>query len=125
MAPLSVRCGVRSPKLSNVGWVTKNLLSGAPLCVGRHVKPLVTAAFVVVTANQHRARVVGYDPFSLCVINKEGMCRQAGSGDINWLMMMIDPFVELDGPAISAKLSHRMEWPKIIISSSSVFRKAR
>jgi hypothetical protein len=27
-------------------WVTKNLLSRAPPCFGRHVKPLVPAAFV-------------------------------------------------------------------------------
>jgi hypothetical protein len=30
------------------GWVTKNLLSQAPPCFGRHVKPLDPAAFVVV-----------------------------------------------------------------------------
>jgi hypothetical protein len=30
--------------------------------------------------------VVGYDPFSLCVIHKEGLC--PNSGDINRLMMM-------------------------------------
>jgi hypothetical protein len=32
----------------SVGWVTKNLLSRAPSCFGRHVKPLVSAAFAVV-----------------------------------------------------------------------------
>jgi hypothetical protein len=30
--------------------------------------------------------VVGYGPFSLCVIHKEGLC--PSSGDINRLMMM-------------------------------------
>jgi hypothetical protein len=30
---------------------------------------------------------VGYDPFSLCVIHKEGLC--PSSGDINRLMMII------------------------------------
>jgi hypothetical protein len=35
----------------------------------------------------HWARVVGYGPFSLCVIHKEGLC--PSSGDINRLMMMI------------------------------------
>jgi hypothetical protein len=32
--------------------------------------------------------VVGYGPFSLCVIQKEGLC--PSSGDINRMMMMID-----------------------------------
>jgi hypothetical protein len=32
---------------SVIGWVTKNLLSRAPLCFGGHVKPLVPAAFAV------------------------------------------------------------------------------
>jgi hypothetical protein len=31
--------------------------------------------------NPHWARVVGYDPFSLCIIHKEGLCPR--SGDIN------------------------------------------
>jgi hypothetical protein len=37
---------------SVIGWVTKNLLSRAPLCFGKHVKPLVPAAFAVVSAHQ-------------------------------------------------------------------------
>jgi hypothetical protein len=32
-------------------------------------------------------RVVGYGPFSLCVIHKEGLC--PSSGDINRLMMKL------------------------------------
>jgi hypothetical protein len=36
--------------------------------------------------NPHWARVVGYGPFSLWVIHKEGLC--PSSGDINRLMMM-------------------------------------
>jgi hypothetical protein len=35
--------------------------------------------------NPHWARVVGYGPFSLCVIHKQGLC--SSSGDINRLMM--------------------------------------
>jgi hypothetical protein len=35
--------------------------------------------------NPHWAGVVGYSPFSLCVIHKEGLC--PSSGDINRLMM--------------------------------------
>jgi hypothetical protein len=37
--------------------------------------------------NPHWARVVGYFPFSLWVIHKEGLC--PSSGDINRLMMMM------------------------------------
>jgi hypothetical protein len=37
--------------------------------------------------NPHWARVVGYRPFSLWVIHKEGLC--PSSGDINRLMMMM------------------------------------
>jgi hypothetical protein len=37
--------------------------------------------------NPHWARVVGYGPFSLWLIHKEGLC--LSSGDINMLMMMI------------------------------------
>jgi hypothetical protein len=37
--------------------------------------------------NPHWARVVGYGPFSLWVIHKEGLC--PSSGDINRLMMMM------------------------------------
>jgi hypothetical protein len=36
--------------------------------------------------NPHWARVVGYGPFSLWVIHKEGLC--PSSGDINRLMIM-------------------------------------
>jgi hypothetical protein len=37
--------------------------------------------------NPHWACVVGYGPFSLCVIHREGLC--PNSGDINRLMMMM------------------------------------
>jgi hypothetical protein len=37
---------------SVIGWVTKNLLSVDPPCFERHVKPLVPAAFAVVSTNQ-------------------------------------------------------------------------
>jgi hypothetical protein len=81
---------------SVIGWVIKNLLSQAPSYFGRHVEPLVPAAFAVVqhtntsrTApnNPHWARVVGFGPFSLCVIHKEGLC--LSSGDIKRLMIMM------------------------------------
>jgi hypothetical protein len=68
-------------------WVSKNLLSRAPSCLGRHVKPLVPAAFAVVSTNPHWPSVVGYGPFSLCVIHKEGLC--PSSANIDRLTMMI------------------------------------
>jgi hypothetical protein len=54
MAPRSVSFGVRSRKLSTVNRTldTKNVLSQAPLCFGRHVKPLLPATFAVVSTHQ-------------------------------------------------------------------------
>jgi hypothetical protein len=56
MATRSVRFGMRSRKLSKrwsvIEWLTKNLLSRAPPCFGRHVKSLVPAAFAVVSTHQ-------------------------------------------------------------------------
>jgi hypothetical protein len=42
---------------------------------------------IFLVTNPHWARVVGYDPFSLCVIHKKGLC--PSSGDINRLMMIV------------------------------------
>jgi hypothetical protein len=39
------------------------------------------------TKKNKKARVLGYGPFSLWAIHKEGLC--PSSGDINRLMMMI------------------------------------
>jgi hypothetical protein len=59
---------------SFIGWVTKNLLSRAPPCFERHVKPLVLAVFAAVSRTDPQwAHVVGYGPFSLCVILKKGL----------------------------------------------------
>jgi hypothetical protein len=51
-------------------------------------KPLVPAAFVIVSTNQPALGpvVVGYGSFCLCVIHKEGL--YPSSGNINRLMMM-------------------------------------
>jgi hypothetical protein len=70
---------------SVIGWVTKNLLSRASPCFGRHVKPLVPIAFAVVSVCYGRG---GLWP----VIHKEGLC--PSSGDINRLMvkMMIGTY---------------------------------
>jgi hypothetical protein len=53
--------------------------------VNEYIKPLISA-FAVVSTSSHWARVVGYDPFSLCVIHKEGLC--PSSGVFNKLMIM-------------------------------------
>jgi hypothetical protein len=56
-------------------------------CFGRHVKPLVPAAFAVVSTHQPALGLRGgLWPVLLCVIHKEGLC--PSSGDINRLMMM-------------------------------------
>jgi hypothetical protein len=40
---------------SVIGWVTKKMLFRAPVCFGRHVKPLVPAAFAVLSTNHQHA----------------------------------------------------------------------
>jgi hypothetical protein len=73
---------------SVIGWVTKNLLSvllraseGTVSSWSQlHLQSLAPT-------NPQWARVVGYDPFSLWVIHKKGLC--PSSGDINRLMMMM------------------------------------
>jgi hypothetical protein len=78
------RCAIAEVKQrwSVTGWVTKNLLSRGTLIRWSrlHLQSLAPT-------NPRWARVVVYDPFSLCVIHKEGLC--PSSGDINRLMMMI------------------------------------
>jgi hypothetical protein len=71
-----------------LGWVTKiyyvELLRAAEGTLSRwsrlHLQSLAPT-------NPHWARMVGYGPYSLWVIHKEGLC--PSSGDINRLMMMI------------------------------------
>jgi hypothetical protein len=74
--------GVRSRKLSNVYYLALlRALEGTFSHWSRlHLQSLAPT-------NPHWARVVVYDPFSLCVIYKEGLC--SSSGDINGLMMMM------------------------------------
>jgi hypothetical protein len=69
---------------SDVGKVTKNLLSLAPPCVD---KPLVPAAFAVFSTHQPaQGPCGGLWPVTLCVIHMEGL--SPSSGDINRLMMI-------------------------------------
>jgi hypothetical protein len=78
MAPWSVRFDVRSQKLSNVGQ-----LDGCPknyyLELLRASEGTLSHWFrlhlqSLALTNPHWARVVGYGPFSLYVIHKEGLC---------------------------------------------------
>jgi hypothetical protein len=56
MAPRSVRFRTAIAEVkqcwSVIGWVIKHLLSRAPLCFGKHVKPFFPAAFAVVSTHQ-------------------------------------------------------------------------
>jgi hypothetical protein len=81
---------------SVIGWVTKNWLSRAPSCFIRHVKPLVSDVFAVVSTHPSALGPRGglyillfiiASTFSFWVNHKEGLC--PSSRDINRLMMMI------------------------------------
>jgi hypothetical protein len=84
---------------SDIGWVTKSLLSRAPPCCGRHVNLLVPAAFAVVST--HQPALGPHD--ELCVIHREGLC--PSSRDNNGLMVMTCTNRALYAPRI-AKLTH-------------------
>jgi hypothetical protein len=69
---------------SVIGWVTKNsleLLRASERSLSRWSR----LHSLLAPTNLHWARVVGYGPFSLCVIHMEGL--YLSSGDINRLMM--------------------------------------
>jgi hypothetical protein len=80
---------------SVIKWLTKNLLSRALPCRSKAnlqsflPKKASYAVYLLSLAatNRHWARVVGYGPFSLWVIDKERLC--PSSGGINRLMMII------------------------------------
>jgi hypothetical protein len=89
MAPWSVRLGVRSRKLSNVvqssnGWPKVYYLELLHASKGTLSRKLHLQSLA--PTNPHWARVVGYGPFSLCVIHKQALC--PSSGGINRLMIM-------------------------------------
>jgi hypothetical protein len=92
MASRSVRFGVRSWKLSNVcqsldGWPKIYFLESLRASEGKLSRWSRLHLQSLAPTNPHWARVVGYSPFSLCIIHKEGLC--PSSGDINRVMMMI------------------------------------
>jgi hypothetical protein len=95
LAERSVSFGVRSRKLSNVGQSLDGfiilpkiyyleLLRASEGTLSRwsrqHLQSLASTI-------PHWACVVGYGPFSLCVIHKEGLCPT--SEDINMLMITL------------------------------------
>jgi hypothetical protein len=54
MAVSALRCAIAEVKQfwSVIGWMTKNVLSQAPPCFGRHLKLYVSAAFAFVSTHQ-------------------------------------------------------------------------
>jgi hypothetical protein len=124
MSPRSVRFGVRSRKWRNFGqsldgWPKIYYLElfraseGTLSCRSRlHLQSLAPT--------NHWAGVVGYGPFSLRVIHKEGLCRS--SGDINRLMMMMNnrldfmqPTSRLVGPSLMVTyLTYTIPWRNLI-----------
>jgi hypothetical protein len=59
---------------SVIGLVTKILLSRAPPFFGRLSRWSRLQLQSLAPTNPHCVRVVGYGPFSLCVIHKESLC---------------------------------------------------
>jgi hypothetical protein len=92
MQILSSTIAERKQHCSVIGWVTKNLLSRAPPCFRRHVKPLVPAVFTVVITHQSTLGPRGgLWPVLLVVVLVvgNGYGRPVpSSGDINRLMMI-------------------------------------
>jgi hypothetical protein len=89
VAPRSVRFGVRSRKQSNVGWSSDEWQKIYYLEILRASKGTLSRwsrlhLQSLAPTNPHWASVVGYGPFSLCVIHKKGQCPS-----INELMMMM------------------------------------
>jgi hypothetical protein len=94
IAPRSVRFGVRSRKLSNValgksldGWPKIYYLELLRASKGTLIRWSRLHLQSLAPTNPHWPCVVGYGPFSLCVIHKEGPC--PSSGDINRVMMNV------------------------------------
>jgi hypothetical protein len=64
---------------------------------------LVPAEFAVVSTHQP---ALAYNPFSLCIIHKEGLC--PSSGDINRLMMMV---IQIKSNGVS-KVRATLDWER-------------
>jgi hypothetical protein len=90
MSPRPVRFGMQSRKSSNVGqsldgWPKIYYLEFLRATQGTLSRWSRLNLQSLALTNPHWACVVGYGPFSSCVIHKEGLC--PSSGDINRLMM--------------------------------------
>jgi hypothetical protein len=99
---------------------TTLIYSYAPLCLK------INSIFIIHTyishtnniSNPHWARVVGYGPFSLWVIHKEGLC--PSSGDINRLMMISLTLCPRRGSrGISDIPPRRLRFTKIILDMNN------
>jgi hypothetical protein len=55
--------------------------------ISKNVSSRQYLLLIITLSNPHWARVVGYGPFSLCVIHKEGLC--PSNWVINWLMVTL------------------------------------
>jgi hypothetical protein len=73
---------------SVIGWVTKKLSRASP-CSARPFKPLVPAAFAIVSTHQPALGPRGglWPVLLMCLIHEEGLCPSCG--DINRQMMMM------------------------------------
>jgi hypothetical protein len=80
--------------------------SNYSLCFERHVKLLVSAVSTP-------TRVVGYGPFSLYVIHKEGLCPSSGDNNTLMMMMMIVMIVVV----------HIVEVTSVVVRSLPLYRK--
>jgi hypothetical protein len=66
---------------------------GISYCKCSHIVSFLLLFPTLILTNPHWALVVGYGPFSISVIYKEGIC--PSSGDIKRLMMMMIMMITL------------------------------
>jgi hypothetical protein len=90
--PVVSALGVRSRKLSNIVGPKNYYLELLRASEGSLSRWSRLYLQLLAPSNPHWARVVGYSPFSLCIIHKEGLC--PSSGDINrWMMITRLPYL--------------------------------
>jgi hypothetical protein len=90
---------------SVIGWMTKHYLELLRASDGTLSRWSRLHLQSLAPTNPHWASVVGYDPFSLCVIHKEGL--SPSSGDSNRLIMTAGwssgPVYETRGPGFKSR----------------------
>jgi hypothetical protein len=73
-----------------IGWVTKTLLSQPLPCYGRQVSRWYWLNLQsLAPTNLHRVCVVGYSPFSLCVIYKKGLYLRSSVAELSIVVLSI------------------------------------